>query len=217
MVRAYQPLRFANSYSLFAKRTSSRALVVLPSPHSICTTVYDCTCILFDLLLLSGHVESNPGPLSSTENCELLATLLQLQSWQSAVLDQLKSIQVSVSDQERRFLELNSILVKIETECTTLVATKADIDTLRSTTTACMAHVSALTARAEDADNRSRRCNLVFYGRKDCPNENWRESEKLIIDHCIQHLQSPIEPREIERVNRLGWNLSSGQVKTSNC
>lgn len=55
-----------NRYSLFTKRSSYRALLVLPDPQCLCCIAYDCACTVFKLLLLASDVETNPGP-STTE------------------------------------------------------------------------------------------------------------------------------------------------------
>lgn len=77
-----------NSYCLFAKPTSHRALLVLPGPRRFCSIVSDCSHMLLSLVLLAGDVESNPGP-----DKEILKVLNELQSGQTVMLAQLKSIE----------------------------------------------------------------------------------------------------------------------------
>lgn len=57
--------------------------------------------------------------------------------------------------------------------------------------------------RLDDAEDRARRCNLVFFGLEDVKGESWDESEKNVIDVCSKYFKAPILPKEIERAHRL--------------
>ncbi|XP_037561568.2 uncharacterized protein LOC119440760 [Dermacentor silvarum] len=65
--------------------------------------------------------------------------------------------------------------------------------------------VHKLDARVDDAENRSRRNNLIFYGLPDpSASEPSSESEKIILRHCSDHLKVSLDPKEIERAHRIG-------------
>lgn len=62
-----------------------------------------------------------------------------------------------------------------------------------------------LESRFDDAENRSRRDNLIFYGISDTSStETFAESEQLVIELCRDKLQINVNTREIERAHRLG-------------
>lgn len=46
--------------------------------------------------------------------------------------------------------------------------------------------LTTILSRCNDAENRLRRSNVLFYGLNDEPNESWKMSEKKIIDFCAR-------------------------------
>lgn len=52
----------------------------------------------------------------------------------------------------------------VEKHCQSLVSLRAEINSTKSDTTETTRQVFELEARLDDAENRSRRNNLVFYG-----------------------------------------------------
>lgn len=188
-----------NSYCLFAKPTSHRALLVLPGPRRSCSIVSDCSHMLLCLVLLAGDVESNPGP-----DKEILKVLNELQSGQTVMLAQLKSIEKKLADHDKTFSEIKARLDKIETSCASIDDMQAELVKVNETCTENTAQINALSTRMNEAENRSRRNNLVFYGIEDKPKETWLDSEKIVIEHCKQILDIQVEPRDIERAHRIG-------------
>ncbi|XP_077527695.1 uncharacterized protein LOC144139057 [Haemaphysalis longicornis] len=195
-----------NSYSIFAKRTSRRSLLVLPSPQCFLDILCDCCRMTFKLLLLlAGDVESNPGPSKPVPlPPDVLSALKDLQSGQNAMLEQLQSIRTTLANHEKTFGDLKARLENIESDCASITTVKTQIRAVESTTQACVSQISELSARVDDAENRSRRSNLIFYGLKDAKNETWEASEKLVLNLCAEHLNLTIPPRNIERAHRLG-------------
>lgn len=60
-----------------------------------------------------------------------------------------------------------------------------------------------LRSKLDDLENRSRRCNLVFYGIEDVdPKEPWSTSAKHIRELCAAKFN--LELKTIERAHRLG-------------
>lgn len=60
----------------------------------------------------------------------------------------------------------------------------------------------------EDAENRSRRSNLIFYGIPDTSsNEFFARSAEIIIRHCSEYLNCTVKPDEIEGAHRLGRQI----------
>lgn len=63
--------------------------------------------------------------------------------------------------------------------------------------------LQALISKVDDIENRSRRCNLVFYGIEDTDErENNLASEKLVLDLCTSVLG--VDQVAVERAHRLG-------------
>ncbi|KAH6933159.1 hypothetical protein HPB50_012528 [Hyalomma asiaticum] len=62
--------------------------------------------------------------------------------------------------------------------------------------------IKAIESRCEDAENRSRRCNLLFFGLPDEPSESWFSSEQKVIQLCSQHLGITPQSSQIERLGR---------------
>ncbi|KAH6920756.1 hypothetical protein HPB50_028256 [Hyalomma asiaticum] len=61
-----KPLTFAmqvtQSYVLFAKKSSNYFLVQFPSPNCCISVAIECVHAINSLLMLSGDIETNPGP-----------------------------------------------------------------------------------------------------------------------------------------------------------
>ncbi|KAH9374340.1 hypothetical protein HPB48_017543 [Haemaphysalis longicornis] len=65
-------------------------------------------------------------------------------------------------------------------------------------------------AKLDDAENRSRRNNLILYNLPDPnPAGTNAEAEGLIIRHCLEHLQVAIDPKEIYRAHRHGRHAAN--------
>lgn len=58
--------------------------------------------------------------------------------------------------------------------------------------------------RLNDAEDRSRHCNLVFYGVREGESESWADSEKLGTNICRDNLKITLELQDIQRVHRIG-------------
>lgn len=81
----------------------------------------------------------------------------------------------------------------------------AELEALKSANTRSAHVINQLELRLDDAENRSRRNNLIFYGLADpSAKETYAESEKLVIGHCRDNLEMAVDPKEIERAHRLG-------------
>lgn len=64
--------------------------------------------------------------------------------------------------------------------------------------------ITTLRARLDDAEDRSRRDNLLFFGIKDSPKESWQESEGKVISFASEILQLQIPATDIARAHRIG-------------
>lgn len=64
--------------------------------------------------------------------------------------------------------------------------------------------ITTLRAKLDEAEDRSRRDNLLFFGIKDSPKESWQESEGQIISFSSEILQLQIPATDIARAHRIG-------------
>lgn len=66
------------------------------------------------------------------------------------------------------------------------------------------AEIAALKACADDAENRQRRNNLLFFGMPDSKFETWKESEEAVVSFCSDKLGVALDSVNIDRAHRLG-------------
>ncbi|MDD9361400.1 MAG: hypothetical protein PV344_00495, partial [Anaplasma sp.] len=59
-------------------------------------------------------------------------------------------------------------------------------------------------SRCDDAENRLRRLNLLFFGIPDSQTKTWTQSEEKVVQLCAQSLGVEISPDNLERSHRLG-------------
>ncbi|KAH6938870.1 hypothetical protein HPB50_014049 [Hyalomma asiaticum] len=88
---------------------------------------------------------------------------------------------------EHEIKRLNAKVVSLEQAGASAAATApaAPADTLREVTDQLM----SITSRCDEAENRMRRSNLLFFGLEDHANEDWAASEQKIIKFCSEKLQ----------------------------
>lgn len=140
------------------------------------------------LLLLAGDVELNPG--DDTNIAETLASLLEsmgkLEAGQAAILTELKGLKERQDATDSEVKRLAERLRTLETK----VASRGSVDVSTSSDTSCSINdrLLTITARCDDAENRARRCNLLFYGIEDDPKEDWTASEQKIANFCSDKL-----------------------------
>lgn len=67
-----------------------------------------------------------------------------------------------------------------------------------------MTETLQLEARCDDVESRSRRSNLLFFRFPNSANETWAESEKLIVNICVDKLGVSVEVLTIDRANHIG-------------
>ncbi|XP_077528899.1 uncharacterized protein LOC144141207 [Haemaphysalis longicornis] len=193
--------------SLFAKKTSNYYLVQLPSPQCLCEIILECAHTTSSLLLLlSGDVETNPGP----EMQEILTELQRISAGQATLLTEVQELKNQLSTTNQTITDLSKRMTEVENHYQNLSPLQADLEVIRTYTTETNRLVSELKAKLDDAETRSRRNNLIFYNLPDPnPAETNAESEGLIIRHCLEHLQVAIDPKEIDRAHRLGRHAAN--------
>lgn len=81
---------------------------------------------------------------------------------------------------------------------------RSDVDVLLRSSAQTSDSIAGIEERLNDAEDRLRRCNLVFYGISEGESESWSESEKLVTDICNTNLKMALEPKDIHRAHRIG-------------
>ncbi|XP_037508354.1 uncharacterized protein LOC119384134 [Rhipicephalus sanguineus] len=199
------PLTFAmqvsKPYALFSKKSSNYFLLQLPSPRCCFLIVVECTDVIRSLLMQSGDVESNPGPNTTA----ILDELHKISAGQSKLISEVSNLKDQLLTTNQTIAQLSQRMNDVEKHCQSLTLLRTEIDNIKSNTAQTARQVFELEARLDDAENRSRRNNLVFYGLPEPSNsESYAQTEELVIQHCREHLGLTINPKEIERVHRLG-------------
>ncbi|XP_050033145.1 uncharacterized protein [Dermacentor andersoni] len=206
-----KPFAFAaqvsNQYCLFTKKSSNYCLLQLPSPQCCLSIVVECYDVVRTLLLLAGDIESNPGPDT------VLAELKKLSTGQSQLLAEVQGLRNQLTTTEQAISDLSKRLSNLETRYQDLVTLRTDMDAICTNTTQTAKDIKGIEARLDDAENRSRRNNLIFYNITDNnASENYAQSEETVLRLCRDHLGLTIDPKEIERAHRLGRH-SSGRCR----
>ncbi|KAH9375996.1 hypothetical protein HPB48_010199 [Haemaphysalis longicornis] len=202
-VRTYDPL--------FAKKSSNRCLLQLPSPQCLAALFSQCVNNARLLLLLSGDVEENRGPITRSTSNDPSSTeptiqelLVKLEAGQDSIISELKAINSRLASTEERLNDLMTRIAKTETECYSIPEIRTDVANLISTTTKATEAITNIDDRINDAEDRSRRNNLLFYGIEEKESDKWIDSEKAVIKLCETKLNVTIDPKEIARAHRLG-------------
>ncbi|XP_050023164.1 uncharacterized protein [Dermacentor andersoni] len=194
-------MQVGERFSLFAKKSNNYFLVQLPSPQCLNAVLADCFHVVFSLLLLlSGDIETNPGP----DTAAILAELKKISTGQSKLISEVQDLKSQLLATDRNVSDLGKRMTELESHYESLVTLKTDTEVLRADATKATRLISKLEARFDDAENRTRRNNLVFYGLPETTPESYAQSEQLIIKHCREHLDIHIDTKEIERAHRLG-------------
>ncbi|KAH9382692.1 hypothetical protein HPB48_023248 [Haemaphysalis longicornis] len=81
---------------------------------------------------------------------------------------------------------------------------KSQLKVVEATASECSSRVSAMSARVDDLEDRSRHSNLVFYWLANNHNKSWKYTECLVFELCKDHLGITLQPYDIERAHRLG-------------
>lgn len=156
------------------------------------------------LLVLSGDVETNPGPVSEsgtqTEQFDISAVLQainRVENGQAKILNQLAEIQHRETGTQEAIQNLSARVAALEMN-------KLPLDGDAGMSQPQMSEINELRTRAEDAENRLRRNNLLFFGFSDTPTETWKQSEERIISFCSEKLGIALAPINIDRAHRIG-------------
>ncbi|XP_040063069.1 uncharacterized protein LOC115323763 [Ixodes scapularis] len=171
---------------------------VLPNP---CATVVEL------MLLISGDVELNTGPLTDDQIQKLLKALdllPKLDKGQEALLSQVAEINKNQVLLDKKIEALNVKFHAMETDIALLKSFKDEMQDVGAQSTRLSTQLASVCSKQDDLENRSRRNNLLFYGIIDEPNETWSQSESKVIQFRNDKLEVTVAASDIERAHRLG-------------
>lgn len=167
-------------------------LAVLPCPKAFCVVVdcFDGLCML--VLLLSGDVELNPGPID-----EDMKALL---NGQKEILEKIGMVNQKLDDyMARTDLRLNTI----ETDLKFLAGCSAQLDQCERTVETISVGMVALRAKIDDVENRSRQNNVIIYGLKEDSNETTASLRQHVVTEVFE-AKMGVKITTLERIHRLG-------------
>uniref|UniRef100_A0A6B0VBG9 Putative tick transposon n=1 Tax=Ixodes ricinus TaxID=34613 RepID=A0A6B0VBG9_IXORI len=192
-------------------RSNDLCLFLVSSPYdNVCTSwKYLCYCCFHYsyislvsrlLLALSGDVESNPGPLTVSEQLEsILATVQRIEASQSEIFAKVASLDSGLKATDATVQQLSTRLSAVETSLVATSATPGISPVLNMSV-----ELTNIQKQCDDNENRLRRSNLLFFGCPDDQAETWSQSERKIIDFCANNLGVQLDPSNLERSHRLG-------------
>lgn len=144
-------------------------------------------------------------PKTETESLlKIEAIVTQLHAGQGSVLNELKEIR---EEQKRTSEMISALKTRVGSIEGDLVISKSNINATREIETSAesvLMDIALLNRRSDDAESRSRRSNLLFFGLEDAARKTWAEAEKLVLDACNDKLGIQINPDTIDRTHRIG-------------
>ncbi|KAM7298388.1 uncharacterized protein ISCGN_018984 [Ixodes scapularis] len=149
----------------------------------------------FLLLLLCGDIELNPGP-------DTAATLQILLDGQNAIKAKLQTIETNQEQSKATLDDLKTRIESLEQHLAQFSEMKAAVTDCRKQCEDTHSVVRNLTAKVDDLENRSRRCNLIFYGVPDTDTRELPAASEKRVQEIVTRLG--LEPVQIERAHRLG-------------
>ncbi|XP_040067473.3 uncharacterized protein LOC120840813 [Ixodes scapularis] len=190
-------------------RSNYVCLVVLPCPGAFIESFRACIeSFSALLLLLSGDVETNPGPMSKQQEDEFLAlvqTVAKLQSSLALLQQEVNLLTQKNIESEKSASALEERVINLTTELDLLKQKEiGNVTPTEPQLTTALNELSQLKTRCDDAEGRSRRNNLLFFGVTDTDRETWAQSEGLVTGLRSSNLGVNIESSKIERAHRLG-------------
>ncbi|XP_077512622.1 uncharacterized protein LOC144123721 [Amblyomma americanum] len=182
-----------------AFKSDSLCLVVLPCSEVLCECVagcFDSFCLL--VLLLSGDVETNPGPTLSVS--DQLETIIENQKVSAIELKSIReNLDGHISDSNRR-------LASTEEKIESFTQTIKRVEECESTVLELREQIASLCSKVDDLEYRSRRNNLIIFGIK----EDGAETPKSLRDAVLTEVfeeKLGITVGSVERIHRFGRQL----------
>lgn len=110
--------------------------------------------------MLSGDIETNPGPESNA----ILTELKKLSAGQSQLIAELKGLKSELAETNSAIAELSRRMNTVESHCQRIEPLQRQVETITSAAAETTRTISDIEARIDDAEDRARRNKLVFFG-----------------------------------------------------
>ncbi|XP_077497727.1 uncharacterized protein LOC144108342 [Amblyomma americanum] len=154
-------------------------------------------CVL-RLLLLSGDVEVNPGPMTKAQEEKLdtvAETVLRLEASNATLIEAVTKV---LNIHATLKTDLENLTKRVQE-----LETKLELASSVSTSANHESGLSNIVNKIDDLENRSRRSNVLFYGIADSDSsESWETSEQLVNDFCLDKLGVTVT--SVARAHRVG-------------
>ena len=159
------------------------------------------------LLLLSGTVEENPGPVLEKSEFEAYMKAFD-EKWdrrqnqmKEEILGEVRALRGSVHNLEAKFEEMKIDLNDVKDN---LSNQEYYIDHIGDKINEVSKRTNLLEERVEDQERRARRDNIILYNVPEQENESFQDSEDKFLETVNAVLPNPLEGRDIRRAHRIG-------------
>ncbi|CAN7975538.1 unnamed protein product [Ixodes persulcatus] len=190
-------------------RTSDPCLIMVSCPNDdvrhylrllsrVCIECCSIVSLSKMLLVMSGDIESNPGP-NTEAIASILSTAQRIEATQGDMLAKVMALQNEQKSMSALVGQLSTRVTAIEEELAEAKAVSG-----AAPTAGMSVEIANIQKQCDDHQNRLRRCNLLFFGYPDALNETWRQSETIVLAFCSEKLGIQLDPSNLERSHRLG-------------
>lgn len=135
---------------------------------------------------------------------ETNARCIRIEANQSNIAQAIDDLKAAHTSLVSTVSGINERLQSVEQQRACFEGFQGDVCRTRECVTTMQKELTTLRARLEDAEDRSRRDNLLFFGIADDPLENWERSSAKIIALASDSLQLQLSSDSIVRAHRLG-------------
>lgn len=165
---------------------------------------------------MAGDVEENPGPdtrsssqtTDLTEITKLLRDLhtrtIDLQNGQDILKNSISDVSQKQDNIDQKLAEIGNRLISLEEKTVVIDGLQATLQTTQQTVHSLQQECQTLHSRLNDAEDRSRRDNLIFYGIAESSPESFHDAEHKVVTLVSQSLNINLSTDSIVRAHRLG-------------
>lgn len=196
-------VRVGSAPSLYSKRSNNVCLLLLPCPCVMIAVTSECVHVV-KLLIMSGDIESNPGPPKDVPDKhynELLSLIKSLHNKidvkHDELMESINEVKEAQSSLEQQITDLDNRLSEVEKH----VSCPEGLPTQNY-----QPQVMALNQRLDDFEDRSRRENLIFHCLADSSSETWAQPQEKVcaVLNSVLNLNLTTSDDRISRAHRLG-------------
>nr|XP_054924862.1 uncharacterized protein LOC129383889 [Dermacentor andersoni] len=213
----------SNNVCLLLVPCPQRVFSLFAAPYYHCIGVLPCLEALLMplcelLLLICGDVERNPGPMNDqlTEMHKLMKDMHErsirieaAQMTMSSDILELKSEQQSLT---KYISTIVTRLESVEKRTSILDDVQCELTTTRKLTEQVESEALRLRVRLDEAEDRSRRDNLVFFGILDNASKTAQQTEENVLSLIRQSPETTLSADNIARAHRIG-RFSTNKVR----